>query len=348
MDASVDTTLDTVDWNGVYDLDANRLTHLEDNRGNKVWGRVGTEVDNFPWSKTNWTGNTVDNHTLTMPCDGLAVVTNSKFHKAGNTNLTGAAGYIRNATYGIGAITDYRNVASLRVTGHRANSRARFYANGALIVTKSNSTMENDAYVTVVGAPDFTMSNSRMVSQSRIYSDGKVVRMYGFTFDSQGTARNLGNGEIRFYYGRSGSYSELRNEVGAGDWWLYGLEANSRAYIRNYMSEFNRSYYDTYIASGRGTFRGTVALRTYFNVMSSLSQLNVSGTCSVVYGCETHNYVSQFNPSAGTHYGTTVANGYRINTAFNTRYCHGTGRRTITMTAANSNRYDHAVTLGFT
>ena len=347
MAADVNTTLDTVDWRGLYDLDAHRITHLEDNRGNKVWGRVGAEVDAFPWNKTNWYGNTVDNHTLTMPCDGLAVVTNTKFHKAGSTNLTGAVGYIRNSEYGTGAITDYRNVSSLRITSHVAKSRARFYASGALVVTKTNSSMKEDAYVTIVGAPDFVMSNSHMGSQSRIYSNGKVVRMYGFKLDSQGTARNLGDGELRFYYGRSGSYSEIRNEAGAGNYYLYGLEGNSRAYIRNYMSELNRSYYDTFIASGRATHRSTVALRTYYNVIASLASFNTSGTVSVVYGCEAHNYITQLNTTGGTHYSTTVANGYRLTTAFNTRYCHGTGRRTTTLTAANTSRYDHAATLGF-
>ena len=346
MDASVDTTLDTIAWRGLYDIDSNRITHLEDNRGTKVWGRVGTEVDNYPWSKTNWYGNTVDNHTLTMPCDGLAVVTNTKFHKAGSTNLTGAAGYIRNSEYGTGAITDYRNVASLRVTAYTAKSRARFYANGAAIVTKSQSSSRDEGYVTIVGSPDFTLSNSHLGSQSRVYSNGKITRMYGFTLDSQGTTRNLGNGELRFYYGRSGSYSELRNEAGAGSWYFYGLEANSRTYLRNYSTALNRSYYETFLASGRVNYRQTVALRSYFNVVSSLATVNVSGTTSVIYGSNITDYVTQFNPSGGTHYAVNLSAGYRYSTAFNSRYIHGRGRKTVTATAANTSRYDDGGTLG--
>ena len=347
MDADINTTLDTVDWHGVYNIDTNRITHLEDDRGNKVWSRVGNQVDLFPWGKSTWYGVTVDNvAALTVDCDPDVAITNTTFHKESNTNLTGATGYIRNSEYSTGAINDYRNVGSLRVTGHKEGERSRFYANGALVVTKTYSSSGDDSYVTIVGSPNFTQSNSKRDSQSRIYSNGKIVRMYGAALRSQGTLRNLGNGELRLYYSEVESYAELRNEAGAGDWYIYGMTALSRAYIRNYMSERNTSYYETFLSSGRSFYRGTVALRSYFNVVSSLATLTVTGTTSVIYGCNITDYVTQFNPSGGTHYSVNLSAGYRYTTAFNSRYIHGRGRKTVTATAANTSRYDDGGTLG--
>lgn len=61
MDVHVQTTYDNMARDGRYDIDTNRIVELKDNRGNKISGSIGNEVDRFDWGNTRHTEVVLDN-----------------------------------------------------------------------------------------------------------------------------------------------------------------------------------------------------------------------------------------------------------------------------------------------
>ena len=93
-DVEVLTSFDDHSWTGKYDIDTNRITSLEDNRGNRVYGQNGAEVDAFPWGAANWRENLVDNAQLLSDCVPTVELHNSRFTTDSFTDLRGTTGTI--------------------------------------------------------------------------------------------------------------------------------------------------------------------------------------------------------------------------------------------------------------
>ena len=64
--ASVLTTYDNEAWAGTYDIDANRVTSLRDNRGNFCADNIGAVVSAFDWGNAAINNCTVENGTWTQ------------------------------------------------------------------------------------------------------------------------------------------------------------------------------------------------------------------------------------------------------------------------------------------
>lgn len=94
----VNTTYDNEAWAGIYDLDRALVLELTDNRGNVAKGINGTEVANFDWGNTAYTGCRVEAATLTVTYGASAGINQLTVINSATLNLTGFTGVIRQCT----------------------------------------------------------------------------------------------------------------------------------------------------------------------------------------------------------------------------------------------------------
>jgi hypothetical protein len=168
----VNTTYDNEAWAGIYDLDRALVLELTDNRGNVAKGINGTEVANFDWGNTAYTGCRVENATWTVTygnpaqmlritVHGATLITtgftgsmqDNRIHTAANVNFTGANGLWRysewwgggsfNATGYTGGGDNYYNefnIATVNLSGltGQATFRVNEYVGGSITATGAN------------------------------------------------------------------------------------------------------------------------------------------------------------------------------------------------------------------
>jgi hypothetical protein len=177
----VNTTYDNEAWAGIYDLDRALVLELTDNRGNVAKGINGTEVANFDWGNTAYTGCRVENATWTVTYGSTAQMLrvtvhgatlnttgftgsmqDNRIHTAANVNFTGANGSWRysewwgggsfNATGYTGGGDNYYNefnITTVNISGltGQAVFRVNEYVGGAITATGANPiTVQNCAF----------------------------------------------------------------------------------------------------------------------------------------------------------------------------------------------------------
>lgn len=88
----VNTTYDNEAWAGIYDIDRALVLELTDNRGNVAKGINGTEVANFDWGNTAYTGCRVENATWTVTYGSTAQMLRVSVYGGATLNTTGFTG----------------------------------------------------------------------------------------------------------------------------------------------------------------------------------------------------------------------------------------------------------------
>lgn len=337
MDVDVNTTLDNTAWRGKFDIDLNRITSLEDNRGNRVYGATGVEVDRFPWTDTGVRENIVDNADLLIDCTTAITLTNNRFENDSATDLRGCTGFMTNSTVESDAQLTLTNRTNVRVTGSVFQSRSRIIgANGDNLYLYYH-THSSEAYWIFTGRSDVRSYYSTFDSTARVYGNNANVTRQWFYYSKIGSYAHVRilSGIFQMYYSSMSSYAEYRQEAGAGTGLIYGADWTSRAYIRNYVTGTFRSQYDSIDSTGRMTVRGAT-VNTYYNTISSYAQKLINGA-TIVYASVAQSF-ARATYTGGTHYRNNFDTYSRITMPFNTRNVYGKGSWAQTLTAANSNK----------
>lgn len=334
-DVDVLSSYDVDYWRGKYDIDTNRIYSLEDNRGNKVYGTSGTEVDEFPWGATNWNEVVVDNARLLTECTPTITLTNCRFTSDSFTDLRGTTGTMYNSSIEDASILELDS-AAVTIRSLTMSSRARIYGERATNVQIYYHQQTSEGYWLFRDRTDVRSYYSSIHSSSRVYFNGGTRQwLYYTNINSYAHVRQF-SGRLRLYYSKLDSYGELRLETGSGDFDGYGLSYSSRAYVRNYNTNLVRSYFAEVTSRGEINYRDAASIRDYYNTISSYGRLFINGTASLVYACNV-NAQSIFTVTAGTHYRNQLTAYSRITTAFNTRSVYAVGAFAQTLTAGNTN-----------
>jgi len=336
MHAHVKTSFDAEAWEGRYDIGTNRITMLADNLGNVVSGRYGNEVDRFPWGSSNVTETVIHGADVYLDAAPVVRLLRCRFESGAYVDLRGATGIVYRWAVAEQGTVYLGNATGLNLQGGRIDTRARLYGANSVGLRLIYFVQQSEGYLYAVGRTNFWAYYSRASEATRIYYyAGNRFRLYNSVFQSGGIARQY-SGEIYLNRGEVSSYSEIRNERGAGVWNLTGLHAMSRSYLRNYATGSARSTYDTFTATGRGIWRGG-SPQTRYNAVMALSTLEIRSPATIVQS-GTFTSRSAFRATGGSHYRPHLAGYFILNAGFNTRsvVCHG--RITKTLTAANTNR----------
>lgn len=339
MEVDVITTIDNTSWRGKYDIDTNRITSLEDNRGNRVYGAVGTEVDRFPWTDTGVRENIVDNADVLIDCDTGITLTNNRFDSDSSTDLRGTTGFMTNSTVGSDAQLTLTNRTNVRITGSEFGSRSRITGSGGDNLYLYYHTHKSEAYWIFNNNSDVRSYYSTFNSTARVYGNaGGLTRQWFYytNIGSYGHVRIL-SGTLQMYYSKIDSYAEYRQEAGAGTALIYGADWSARGYIRNYNTGQWRSYYDTLSSTGRLTINGTVNLASYYNNINSYGRVILTDV--TVFYAHLISSFSIWTSTGANHYRSTLDSYARLTTgAFLTRSVYGKGSWAQTLTAANTNK----------
>lgn len=335
-DVDLLSSYDTDYWRGKYDIDTNRVYSLEDNRGNKVYGITGAEVDAFPWGSTQWAEVVVDNATVLTDCAPAINVSNCRFTSDSFTDLRGTTGTMYNSTIEDASILELDD-AAVTIRSLTMSSRARILGERSTNVQIYYHEQTSEGYWIFRDRDDVRSYYSSIHSSSRVYYTGGTRQwLYYTNINSYAHIRQF-SGNLRLYYSKLDSYAELRNEAGSGDFDGYGVSYSSRAYIRNYNTNRVRTYFPEVTSRGEVNYRDGADVRDFYNTISSFGRLLISGTTTIVYAVNI-NAQSIFTVTAGTHYRNQLTAYSRITTAFNTRSVYAVGAFAQTLTAANSNR----------
>lgn len=339
MQVQVDTPFDNINWEGQYDIDAGRLTMLEDNRNNHASGDAGDEVDAFPWGNAGWIEVEVRNAILRVDCDTTFRAYQTSITDDGRLEVTGATGYLYNSTIDSGSLLYLNDAVNATITDLEMGGRSRIFGRRSTNMYIRYSTTDGNSYWGADNSTNARLYQSNISSNSQIYYyDGTLQYVYYSNLTSNGVFRQY-DGAGYLYYTSLDSYAEARAENNSVEFRLTGVNMSSRAYIRNYATGgFTRIYYTEFKARGDATFRQTGNLSMYYgNIGPYDAILGVTGTTSYLYSISLQSG-GRFYPSGSTHYRVTLDTGAYINTAFATRYVYGKGRWTQTLTAANTNR----------
>lgn len=337
LDVEVHTGWDNSAWQGIYDLDLNRVHALRDNLGNEVRGNAGAEVDRFPWGNTRWTRSEITDSVVYADCASTTLtVDRLRVVNAGIVDVRGAAGAIRYSTVPDGARVYLNGATGLTISQLSMSSRARIYGNNSSAVRMLETKMDSEAYWNFIGRDDVRSTYSSFGSTSRTYYTGGTRQWFTYSKISSYAHVRQYNGIIQTYYMSMDSYAEIRNEAGAGTWLIYGAHYDSRGYIRNYNTAQARSYYDHVDSRGEMNYRGTINATTYYNNVTSYGRIIVDGA-TVVYACRVDSQ-SILTLTGGNHYRNAVSGYARLTAPFNTRSVIANGSWAQTLTAANTNK----------
>lgn len=334
---SIHTTHDVEAWPGIYDITSDTIEQLQDDRGNRVYGDNQNEVNAFPWGNAQWTNVTVNRATVQVECDTALQVRDTQFETDSSADLRGATGFIRESRIGEASIVQF-NARALAVTALTMDSHARIYGNTGDLATITYVHMDSEAYWTFASLGNVRAIYSNFGSSSRIYYTGGTQHWLYYTDLSSYAHVRQFSGALQMYYSHVASYGEFRNEAGAGEVRLYGINIGSRGYVRNYNTALWRSYYDNLTSRGELRVRGDTAKISYYNQISSYAIVSYEGTATVLYAIEAGSQ-SRFTVTAGNHYRNRFGAYSRVTTAFNTRNIYADGSFAQTLSAANSNTY---------
>lgn len=333
-EVDVKTSYYAVAWHGEYDINTNRITKLEDNSGNTVEGRLGTEVDRFPWG-SNWQENTIITADLLCDCAPTITLRNNKFTTDSYTDIRGATGTMINSSFSTDADSRWRNATALNINRLSATTGHRIRGDGSTGTIFTRWTASDYGYDGHQNMTDAVRQFGGILGGWVYFTGGIGQTLYQTHVLSRGTVRTF-SGDHRLYQCNVASYGEVRNEAGAGRWYNYYCDITSRGYKRNYNTNYVREYATSASARGEWNFRDAAAQTHYFSSSTNYAIVTISGTATRVYGSDFRN-LARFNASGGNHYYNDMSR-RTINTAFNTRSLTGYGSGTHTLTAPNTNR----------
>lgn len=338
LDVEVHTGWDNSAWQGIYDLDLNRVHALRDNLGNEVRGRTGTEVDTFPWGLTQFQRCDIKDARLIVPCDQTSCRVNQLIlHGDSQLNITGTTGTITDVQIDTGSLVFFQDATGLNFQRSKIDSRARIYGERSATVTLLYLKMSSEGYWLFRDKTDIRAYYVTIDSTARIYyTDGDRQWFYYCNIGSYAHIRQFA-GTIQAYYSNFDSYAEFRNEVGSGVALIYGVSYSSRGYVRNYNAARIRPYFDNVNSRGEVRYEGTVNQNTYYLQITSFGRLIIQASANIAYAIRVDTQ-SIYTLTGGNHYRDFLSGYARLTTAFNTRSVYGMGSWVKTLTAANTNK----------
>lgn len=267
---SVYTTFDNTAWTGVYDIDANQITFLQDNLGNRVYG--SNQVNNFDWGNALFTNNTVEqgHNLITTDNTTTLFLQNNRFSKQRTSNLTGFTGVISNNEINgtINAINASGSISYNMIDGTLSISNAnKTVSNTSILggytvsltttgsVSIQNSTMQRSI---TVSAGNMTILGGLYTGQSSVQQTGATTtNLYGCTVDGYG-------------------FITITKAVGTNN--IYGLRLSGQGQYRlqTLATGTHNSHYNT-IDSGEVSINSTGGETMQYNSITSNSRVLTTG-----------------------------------------------------------------------
>lgn len=335
QDAHILTTFDAEAWDGRYNIGTNRILELQDNRGNRANGQSGVEVDRFPWGDPQITETEVDRADLICDCDIVVRVLNSNFHTDSYTDLTGATGLIYYSHFTSNSDQRWTDATNIRIIASHFKSGSRTVGDNSVNARYDDYTISDNGYDGYSGMTDARRQYGYNKGGYVYYTGGTNQWLYQTEIGPRGTIRTA-SGNDRSYYVDISSYAETRNEAGAGLWYKYYSDYDSRGYVRNFNTNDVRHYAVKANSRGEIYHRDAAVHRFYYTTVADYSGVYFSGTATILYGSNLDSQ-SRFYATGGNHYRLNLSAFRRINTAFNTRAVYGIGSGNNTLTAPNNN-----------
>ena len=267
---SVYTTFDNTAWTGVYDIDANQITFLQDNLGNRVYGF--NQVNNFDWGNALFTNNTVEQGHNLITTDNTTVLSlaNNRFHKNGTTNLTGFTGTVHNNEI-VGVIT------ATNTTGTISSNTI----NCTLTLSGANNVISNSTMLAGYSL-QFTTTGSVSIRNTTIQRDitcnAGNMTIVGGIYTGQSSVRQTGATTTNLYGCTVDGYGFIRITKAVGTNNIYGLRLSGQGQYRllTLATGTHNSYYNT-IDSGEVSINSTGGETMQYNSITSNSRVLTTG-----------------------------------------------------------------------
>lgn len=199
--ASVLTTYDNEAWSGTYDLDANRVTSLRDNRGNFCADNIGAVVSAFDWGNTAINNCTVENGTWTQTIGSVRPMNRVRVEDGGNLITAGmTAGTLTNVLVTSNATVNLTNAnvslnhfiaeqsCTVNATGYVAGSTWTNTTVRAGSILNASNTTTPLALTRVVVEQGASVNNANLLTGSTSLQD--------VTVSAATVTRNVGSGAL--------------------------------------------------------------------------------------------------------------------------------------------------------
>jgi len=248
-------------WDGVYDIDANRVIQVYDHLGNTVGGRYGNEVDRFPWGLTNVHSNICINADTYMDCDTTQNINSNTWIGRSYTDLRGFEGtYEANSSDAYGRV--YLNGAT--TVDYRRNKHESFtynYFSGGVddLFIRQNSFTSSSyvrSYITKTGRT--TIQNSRIGRGDFRHSNG-VAYLDNVEMNAGGRlyAYSAGRVDARtFTFGNSSLViNQNSNAASITRYWRGGIINYGLHYIRTAVTGQTLYFYNYKLEQGTFDYR---------------------------------------------------------------------------------------------
>lgn len=278
-DVDVETPFDNELWEGRYSIDSNRMLELFDQRGNRVGGQTGNEVDRWPWGQASVTQNEVFNADVYIDCDTTQVINGNEWTSNAYTDLRGFQGVFQDNSIDSYGRVYLNNATTVDFRRNKIQSFAYVYFNGGVdnIYVRQNTIADN-SYVRKFAGNDqrFTLIDSLVArgdirqqeNAASLYlntvdtlSGGRIYQYANGTLDMRTTTvsdnsfienRHTGTPTTRIWYSsyRSQAYHYVRVGVTAGTANYYYCNFNSCTYDYRSGTANKSVYYHTQTANG--------------------------------------------------------------------------------------------------
>ena len=199
--ASVLTTYDNEAWSGTYDLDANRVTSLRDNRGNFCADNIGAVVSAFDCGTTAINNCTVDNGRWTQTMGSVRPMNRVRVEDGGNLITAGmTAGTLTNVLVTSNATVNLTNAnvslnhfiaeqsCTVNATGYVAGSTWTNTTVRAGSILNASNTTTPLALTRVVVEQGASVNNANLLTGSTSLQD--------VTVSAATVTRNVGSGAL--------------------------------------------------------------------------------------------------------------------------------------------------------
>ena len=294
FDVDILTTFDTLHWEGRYDIDTNRVVALHDNIGNIVEGRLGNEVDRFPWGSAQVNGNIIQNADVYIDCANTQVISENTFNANSYVDLRGFQGvFYDNTVDSYGRI--YLNAAQqVDIRRNKFQSYSYNYYQGQTNVYLRQSTFQSNSYVrkfsgtdlfqiidTTVAAGDIRHYDGQTyISDSVIKSGGRVYQQGSNRLDIRNSTVSDLSYILNQHTGAVADYTRF---------WYSNLKSLSYHYIRAGVTAGRHFYYYSNFSSGQVDIQsGTGLIRFYYVERNSNGYIRIDNQTGILNLYQTH------------------------------------------------------------
>jgi hypothetical protein len=199
--ASVLTTYDNEAWAGTYDIDANRVTSLRDNRGNFCADNIGAVVSAFDWGNAAINNCTVENGTWTQTIGSVRPMNRVRVEDGGILITAGmTAGTLTNVLVTSNATVNLTN-ANVSLNHFIAEQSCTVNANGYVAgSTWTNTTVRAGSILNASGTTTPLTLTRVVVEQGASVNNANLLTgstsLQGTTISAATVTRNVGSGVL--------------------------------------------------------------------------------------------------------------------------------------------------------